>query len=319
MFQIKNETLESVGEMNSPSSDEASEIEVQIIPDNETDFGLVENIKTEKEDKERLLNSELRGYEEESSSCEVRIIKSENPEMISKQSRAQREYRIFPDIDSSLENENNIEAIDFFLKEKSMLEKLRKSSQKCEKNLTISEERNTQHKNIFSDKETNFILGIDNNDEVLDENVSLNSESRELKEEESILGNEQFNYVINSEKATTSANGSIGQYPEEAILNDEVEALKDEISRMRITTTPDVHELEKQFEEKTKEHEKFKEKYEDLVKSTNLEMEKTMELIRFGFREREKMVTEFKSNLEAMASHALQNAKTVLQAIDMNE
>ncbi|KAL7635513.1 UNVERIFIED_CONTAM: hypothetical protein RMT77_014582 [Armadillidium vulgare] len=105
----------------------------------------------------------------------------------------------------------------------------------------------------------------------------------------------------------------------EAILNGKVEALKDEISRMRITTTPDVHELEKQLEEKTKEHEKCKEKYEDLVKSTNVEMKKTMELIRFCFRERDKMVTEFKSNLEAMVSHSLQNAKTVLQAIDMNE
>ncbi|KAL7632714.1 UNVERIFIED_CONTAM: hypothetical protein RMT77_016985 [Armadillidium vulgare] len=106
---------------------------------------------------------------------------------------------------------------------------------------------------------------------------------------------------------------------EEAILNDEVEALKDEISRMRITITPDVHELEKQFEEKTKEHEKCKEKYEDLVKCKKNELEETMELIRFCFRERDKMVTEFKSNLEAMASNALQNAKTVLQSIDMNE
>ncbi|KAL7631913.1 UNVERIFIED_CONTAM: hypothetical protein RMT77_017774 [Armadillidium vulgare] len=70
--------------------------ETQIIPDNETDFGLEENIKTEKDDKERSLNSELRGYEEESSSCEemVRITKSENPEMISKKSRSQREYRV---------------------------------------------------------------------------------------------------------------------------------------------------------------------------------------------------------------------------------
>ncbi|KAB7496106.1 Kinetochore protein NDC80-like protein [Armadillidium nasatum] len=106
---------------------------------------------------------------------------------------------------------------------------------------------------------------------------------------------------------------------EEAILNTEVEALKDEISRMRMTTTPDIHELEKQFEEKTKELEKSKEKYDDLVKSRKMEMDKTMELIRSGFREREKMVTEFKSNLEAMAKHSLQNAKTILQAIDLDE
>ncbi|RXG69921.1 hypothetical protein Avbf_02716 [Armadillidium vulgare] len=113
--------------MNSPSSDEASELEEVQLFQSKIDA-----------------KPEIDVYHEPLCFNDEDVVNGEDVE----QTSAVEESQMFPDVDSSFENGNNIEAIDFFLKEKSMFVKPGTIFQECGKNLAISEEGNIQLKNL---------------------------------------------------------------------------------------------------------------------------------------------------------------------------